>query len=62
VTPGQLHLRWTEGLSLAAIEHGFPPVPPTPEDPPAVEGQDLAQHADPEGAGAAAVAHAEAAE
>jgi hypothetical protein len=47
VTPGQLHLRWTEGLSQAAIEHGFPPVPPAPEDPPAVVGQDLAQHADP---------------
>lgn len=43
VTPGQLHLRWTEGLSEAAIEYGFPPVPPTP-DPPDVEPQDLSEH------------------
>jgi hypothetical protein len=47
VTPGQLHLRWTEGLSQAAIEFGFPPVPPTP-DPPEVHGQDLDEHTLPE--------------
>jgi hypothetical protein len=43
VTPGQLHLRWTEGLSEAAIEFGFPPVPPT-QDPPEVHGQNLSEH------------------
>jgi hypothetical protein len=44
VTPGQLHLRWTEGLSQACVEYGFPPVPPTLEDPPDVHGQDLGEH------------------
>lgn len=34
VTPGDIHQRWTEALSQASLEYGFPPVPATadPED------------------------------